>query len=165
MSSLVIATVNVNGLRAAARKGFVEWLAGTKADVVCLQETRAELISFQLMSRRLACVGACCNQGSCRSGRVFADETDAVRIGFGSAGSRIRGVTWRRTGAGERGQPVSAFRTGGHAVAERKSGSWRNSCLSGASAHQRGRAELAVCGDWNIAHQALLEELAGQRKN
>lgn len=36
-----IATVNVNGVRAAARKGFNEWLATTPVDVVCLQEVRA----------------------------------------------------------------------------------------------------------------------------
>jgi exodeoxyribonuclease-3 len=40
---LTVSTVNVNGLRAAAKKGFVEWLAGTKADVVGCQEVRAEL--------------------------------------------------------------------------------------------------------------------------
>ena len=40
---LVVSTVNVNGIRAAARKGLTSWLAGTTADVVCLQETRAEL--------------------------------------------------------------------------------------------------------------------------
>ncbi len=39
---LTVTSVNVNGLRAAAKKGFVEWLAGTDADVVCLQEVRAE---------------------------------------------------------------------------------------------------------------------------
>ena len=39
---LTISTVNVNGLRAAARKGYAEWLASTDADVVCLQEVRAE---------------------------------------------------------------------------------------------------------------------------
>src|SRR5437870_4042280 len=39
---LTVSTVNVNGLRAAAKKGFLEWLASTDADVVCLQETRAE---------------------------------------------------------------------------------------------------------------------------
>lgn len=36
-----ISTVNVNGLRAAARKGLLDWLAGTDADIICLQETRA----------------------------------------------------------------------------------------------------------------------------
>ena len=37
-----VTTVNVNGLRAAAKKGYREWLAATDADVVCLQEVRAE---------------------------------------------------------------------------------------------------------------------------
>lgn len=39
--TLTIATVNVNGLRAAARKGMAEWLAQTPADVITLQEVRA----------------------------------------------------------------------------------------------------------------------------
>jgi exodeoxyribonuclease-3 len=39
---LTVTSVNVNGLRAAAKKGFVEWLADTSADVLCLQEVRAE---------------------------------------------------------------------------------------------------------------------------
>lgn len=32
---------NVNGIRSVAKKGFLEWLAGTGADIVCLQETKA----------------------------------------------------------------------------------------------------------------------------
>lgn len=39
--TLTIATVNVNGLRAAARKGMPEWLGATGADVITLQEVRA----------------------------------------------------------------------------------------------------------------------------
>ena len=33
---------NVNGLRAAYKKGFMDWLAAANADIVCLQEVRAE---------------------------------------------------------------------------------------------------------------------------
>lgn len=36
-----IISLNVNGIRSAAKKGFFEWLALQNADVVCLQETRA----------------------------------------------------------------------------------------------------------------------------
>lgn len=36
-----IVSFNVNGLRAAARKGFAEWLATSGADIVGLQEVRA----------------------------------------------------------------------------------------------------------------------------
>ena len=39
--TFTIATVNVNGLRAAARKGMADWLGTTSADVITLQEVRA----------------------------------------------------------------------------------------------------------------------------
>lgn len=32
---------NVNGIRAVEKKGFVEWLTNSNADVVCIQETKA----------------------------------------------------------------------------------------------------------------------------
>ncbi len=38
---MTIATYNVNGIRAALRKGLAEWAAGVGADVLCLQETKA----------------------------------------------------------------------------------------------------------------------------
>jgi len=39
---LRIATANLNGIRAAHRRGFGEWLAGRGCDVVALQEVRAQ---------------------------------------------------------------------------------------------------------------------------
>ncbi len=48
MSSLTVTTINVNGIRAAIKQrspenlGLLPWLGGTTADVVCLQETRAD---------------------------------------------------------------------------------------------------------------------------
>ena len=38
---LTLATVNVNGIRAAARKGMDGWLQEAKPDILCLQEVRA----------------------------------------------------------------------------------------------------------------------------
>ena len=37
-----IITINVNGIRAAERKGFFSWLEKQNADVVCLQEIKAQ---------------------------------------------------------------------------------------------------------------------------
>ena len=37
-----VVTLNVNGIRSAAKKGLFPWLAAQKADVVCLQETKAQ---------------------------------------------------------------------------------------------------------------------------
>lgn len=38
-----IISFNANGLRAAGRKGFFDWLKRQKADVVCIQETKAHM--------------------------------------------------------------------------------------------------------------------------
>ena len=48
-----IVSVNVNGVRAAYRKGMGEWLAGRGVDILCLQEVRAEtadLVALDLRS-------------------------------------------------------------------------------------------------------------------
>jgi exodeoxyribonuclease III len=45
---VIVTTINVNGIRAAIKQrssenqGLLPWLAATRADVVCLQETRAD---------------------------------------------------------------------------------------------------------------------------
>ena len=36
-----IISYNVNGIRSAIKKGFIEWLKTDPADVICLQETKA----------------------------------------------------------------------------------------------------------------------------
>lgn len=42
-----IITLNINGIRAAAKKGFYSWMKRQKADVICLQETRAHYDQIQ----------------------------------------------------------------------------------------------------------------------
>jgi exodeoxyribonuclease-3 len=37
-----IITLNANGIRAAAKKGFFEWMHRQDADVICIQETKAQ---------------------------------------------------------------------------------------------------------------------------
>lgn len=38
----VLASWNVNGIRAAEKKGFIDWVVASGYDVVCLQETKAD---------------------------------------------------------------------------------------------------------------------------
>ena len=40
--TLTLLSWNVNGARAVHKSGFMDWLAAANADIVCLQETRAE---------------------------------------------------------------------------------------------------------------------------
>ena len=37
-----IISYNVNGIRAAIKKGFIDWLKTHPADVVCIQENKAQ---------------------------------------------------------------------------------------------------------------------------
>jgi len=39
---MIISSYNVNGIRAAAKKGFVDWVQETSPDVICLQELKAD---------------------------------------------------------------------------------------------------------------------------
>ena len=36
-----IISYNVNGIRAALKKGFIEWLEAANPDIICIQETKA----------------------------------------------------------------------------------------------------------------------------
>ncbi len=53
MSKLKLLSLNVNGIRAAERKGFLNWLPKSKADIVCVQETKVhdpEILSQELLA-------------------------------------------------------------------------------------------------------------------
>jgi exodeoxyribonuclease-3 len=39
--SLKICSWNVNGIRAVAKKGFLDWVKKESPDILCLQETKA----------------------------------------------------------------------------------------------------------------------------
>lgn len=45
-----IITFNANGIRAAQRKGFFDWLTQQNADAVCIQETKAQLPQLENQS-------------------------------------------------------------------------------------------------------------------
>ena len=45
--TLTIATINVNGVRAAHRKGLGDWVRANQPDIIALQEVRAELADLQ----------------------------------------------------------------------------------------------------------------------
>ncbi len=45
-----IISYNVNGIRAAIKKGFLEWLATDPADIICLQEVKAHLADIDVQA-------------------------------------------------------------------------------------------------------------------
>jgi len=43
-----IISYNVNGIRAAIKKGFLDWLKAANPDVICIQETKAHKEQLEL---------------------------------------------------------------------------------------------------------------------
>ncbi|MDQ0684385.1 exodeoxyribonuclease-3 [Streptomyces achromogenes] len=158
---LTVTSVNVNGLRAAAKKGFVEWLADTSADVLCLQEVRAE--PEQLPEAVRSPEGwHVTHAPAAAKGRAGVSlytrrEPDAVRVGFGS--SEFDG-SGRYLEADLPGVTVaSLYLPSGEVGTERQDEKLRfmGEFLAylkelRARAVADGR-EVLVCGDWNIAHE------------
>ncbi|EME97139.1 exodeoxyribonuclease III [Streptomyces mobaraensis NBRC 13819 = DSM 40847] len=174
MLSLTVTSVNVNGLRAAAKKGFVEWLAATDADVVCLQEVRAEPQQLPDEVREPegwhAFHAPAAAKGRAGVSVYSRREPDAVRVGFGSA--EFDG-TGRYLEIDLPGVTVaSLYLPSGEVGTERQDEKERFmdaflpylvSLKARAAADGR---EVLVCGDWNIAHQeADLKNWKANRKS
>ena len=84
-----IITINVNGIRAAERKGFFDWLKKQNADVVCLQEIKAQ--EDQLDDRFYPDDMHTFYHSAERKGYSGqASTADQSRIGF----LLVRGMTW-----------------------------------------------------------------------
>ncbi|WP_436738401.1 exodeoxyribonuclease III [Streptomyces sp. BBFR102] len=171
---LTVTTANVNGLRAAAKKGYVEWLAATDADVVCLQEVRAE--ESQLPDAVRAPAGwhavfaPAAAKGRAGVALLTRRAPERVRVGFGSAEFDTSG---RYVEADLPGVTVaSLYLPSGEVGTERQEEKERFMAefleyLKGlrARAAADGR-EVVVCGDWNIAHQeADLKNWKANRKS
>lgn len=169
-----VTTVNVNGLRAAAKKGYVEWLASSDADVVCLQEVRAEGHQLADSVREPegwhAYYAPSSDKGRAGVALLTRREPDAVRTGFGVAEFEESG---RYLEADLPGVTVaSLYLPSGEVGTERQEQKERFMAaflpyLKGLRerAAADGR-EVLVCGDWNIAHQeADLKNWRANRKN
>lgn len=85
-----IVSFNANGIRSAARKGFFDWLEAQQADIVCLQETKAQ--EHQLSDACFRPAGKHCFYRDAVTRKGYSgvaiysrQEPDEVRTGLGWA--------------------------------------------------------------------------------
>ncbi|MEE2034164.1 exodeoxyribonuclease III [Rhodococcus chondri] len=158
----IISTVNVNGVRAAAGKGLLAWLAATPADIVCLQEVRATAQQFHaaiapaldagwhVVSTEAAAKG---RAGVAVLSRV---PSDAHRVGFGDdefldTGRYIEADFGNLT-VGSLYLPTGEAETPKQVEKERFMKSFAKHLGDSAESVIAADRDMLVCGDWNIAH-------------
>lgn len=165
-----VITLNVNGIRAAARKGFFDWLADQKADLVCLQETKAQ--AYQLKDPLFTPEGYYCYY------------YDALKKGYSGVAlfSRkkpnkvIKGLDMHEFDAEGRYLEaqfdgfciISLYMPSGSSSEARQQAKFR--FLAAFMPHlrklRRRRREYIICGDWNIAHKQIdLKNWRSNQKN
>ncbi len=152
-----IITANVNGIRSAASKGFFQWMSRQRADVVCVQETKAQQPQL--------------------SDPVFHPKTlhcyyhDAVKKGYSGTALYCReepekiirglGIDW----IDDEGRylearfgnlsVVSLYMPSGSSGDVRQAYKFRmmDAFLPHLKKLRASKRSVVICGDWNIAHK------------
>lgn len=162
-----IISINTNGIRAAARKGFFSWLAAQNADVVCIQETKAQ--RQQLDDPQFHPKGYHCHYHDAEkkgySGVAIYSKAlpDKVTVGLGWPEIDREG----RYLAIQLGKltVASLYMHSGTAGEHRQN--LKYAFMAKFLPFLRQQAQpLIVCGDWNIAHQKIdLKNWQSNQKN
>ena len=165
-----IISANLNGIRAAARKGFFDWMLQQDVDVVCIQETKAQL--HQL------------------SDPVFSPEGyhryfhDAEKKGYSGVALYTRhkpdkvivGLGWPDVDCEGRyiqadfGQlsVASLYLHSGSASEERQALKFdvMDRLMPRLREMKNDGRDYVICGDWNIAHKKIdIKNWRGNQKN
>src|SRR5450755_1973912 len=167
MDAVRIITVNVNGVRAAATKGLFDWLQEQRADVVCLQETKAQ--EHQLADPCFRPLGHHCfyfdayRPGYAGTAIYARRAPDKVVRGFGASEFDGEGrYLEARFGSLS---VVSLYMPSGSAGPERQASKfrWLKVFMPYLKTLQKKRRQYILCGDWNIAHKQI--DLRNWRSN
>ena len=165
-----IVSVNLNGIRSAHKKGFHSWLSRQRADVFCLQETKAQVEQLDPAVRspgRWHTYYADAEKKGYSGVAIFAKrEPDAVTVGLGFEDFDREG-RYIQADFGKL-SVASVYLPSGSSSDERQQMKFRFMELFMPWLRERlaeGR-EYILCGDWNIAHREIdLKNWRSNRKN
>lgn len=165
-----IISLNANGIRAAARKGFFDWMQQQDADVVCIQETKAQ--EHQLTDDVFSPAGYHCfyedavKKGYSGTAIYSRYKPDRVIRGFGVKEFDDEG-RYLEVKLGKL-NVVSVYLPSGSSGEHRQASKFRflDAFVPHLQKLRRRRSETVLCGDWNIAHKEIdLKNWRANRKN
>ena len=167
---LRIITLNLNGIRSAASKGALAWLHAQDADVVCLQELKAQHADLSEEMKAPAGMHAYYHvagkKGYSGVGLWCRRKPDAVIEGTGHAEFDAEG-RYLRADFGTL-SVVSLYLPSGSSSPERQAAKFRFMDVFSPHLNELAKSgrDIVVCGDWNIAHQEIdLKNWRSNRKN
>ena len=163
-------TFNCNGIRAAARKGFFDWLPGAGADVVCLQETKAQLDQLSdpvFHPEQYHChYFDAVKKGYAGTAIYTRKQPDRVTKGLGFELADTEG---RYVQADFEGLSIaSLYLPSGSSSEERlaRKLSFMDDFMEHMKKLRRKRREFIICADWNICHKEIdLKNWRANQKN
>ena len=167
---LRIISLNLNGVRSATAKGFLDWLPRQEADIVCVQELKAQADDLNAAMR---------NPGDHRGWFHHAEKKGYSGVGIYSRHAPDRVVEglgildidcegrYLQLDFGSL-SVISLYLPSGSSSEERqqvKFSFMERFQPRLAELYASGR-EVVVCGDWNIAHREIdLKNWKGNQKN
>ncbi|MEZ0362269.1 exodeoxyribonuclease III [Mycobacterium sp. pUA109] len=166
---MIISTINVNGIRAAVKQrsadnlGLLAWLGQTRADLICLQETRADDDQLAAaLAPALADGWSVASADAHRKGRngvavLSRQPFTAIRIGLPTADEFAAHGRYLEADidTADGGLTIASVyvHTG---EADTPHQAEKERFMAGLAARMaalsRQRRDVVVCGDWNIAH-------------
>lgn len=163
-------SLNLNGIRSAFSKGLADWLAQQNADVVCVQELKAQAAD---MTPEMLAVHAyhgyfhyAEKKGYSGVGIYSRQPADLIIEGLGlpefDCEGRYLEARWGNLSV------VSLYLPSGSSGEERQAVKFKMmaALLPHLAALKASGREVIVCGDWNIAHtEKDLKNWKGNKKN
>jgi exodeoxyribonuclease-3 len=165
-----IISINLNGIRSATSKGFFDWLALQDADVICLQELKAQAADMteqMLMPHGyMGYFHYAQKKGYSGVGIYCRKKPEQVIVGLGidefDAEGRYICADFTDYSV------VSLYLPSGSSGEERQGVKFKfmEAFLPHLQELRASGREVIVCGDWNIAHKEIdLKNWRGNKKN
>lgn len=167
---LRVITANLNGIRSAAKKGFFEWLETKQADIVCLQETKAQehqltdamfrpegysSTFFDAEKKGYSGVAIYCKDNKLKP------ESISVGLGWPCADTEGRYIQYDFANFSVASLYLPSGTSGEHRQQEKYD--FMDKFLIKLIEIVNNKKSFIICGDWNIAHKNI--DLKNWRSN
>jgi len=154
-----IASYNVNGIRAALKKGFVEWLQSVGPDVICLQETKAmqeqvDVVLFEEAGYKYHYWFSAQKKGYSGVALLCKIKPDHVEYGTGIDYMDFEGRNIRAD-FGDISVMSMYLPSGSNMDRLEFKLKYMADFQKYANELRKERENLIVCGDYNICHEAI----------